>query len=151
MPYVRRGAAFRRGMGQVEACNALTNAMCSTGAFQTLFGIPCNTCPSTQPLGAPTVVNTPPPSPPTGYDPSTGTVDPSNTTGETGVEGTFQYALPNVPGYNNDASGTGGTPAPCDWTQASWLDVTTWCSANWVIAAILGLGGMMFVAQAVKK
>lgn len=34
----------------------------------------------------------------------------------------------------------GGDGSTCDWTQASWLDVTTWCSANWAIAALGGLG-----------
>ena len=140
MPYVHKGAGFRRGMGAAP-CNWFQNLMCGSSAVESVTGVPCSQCnalvPPTLPsnAGVPTV--------PVGYDPTTGTVSLANVSGETG---TYPYQ----PIYPANVSANAPAGA-CDWTQASWLDITTWCSANWVIAAILGLGGALFVAQAVKK
>ena len=44
MPYVKRGAAFRRGMGQVQTCNWFQNLMCGSSAVEQVMGVPCSQC-----------------------------------------------------------------------------------------------------------
>lgn len=42
---------------------------------------------------------------------------------------------------NTCGGGTG------DWTQATWNDTTTWCTTNWLIAAGLGIGVVLFLTK----
>jgi hypothetical protein len=147
-PSVRSFPKRSRGMGQ-EACNWLTNVFCSGGALETAFGVPCSTCPVNQPLQPPTITNQPGPTLPVGYNPDTGTISSSsgNTTGQTGSV-LPTYSLPDVPGYDNSGGG-GGTPS-CDWTQASWTDITTWCGTNWLLAGLVLVGGAIMIRQAFR-
>lgn len=156
MPYEMRSTGVRPlpskiyGMGQQESCNWLTNAFCSSGALTMAFGVPCSSCPVNQPLQPPTITNTPGPTLPTGYNPETGTIASSNTTGDTGAV-LPTYSLPDVPGYDDssDEGGSGGNSS-CDWTQASWLDITTWCGTNWLLAGIVVIGGAVLLRQALR-
>ena len=134
MPYVRRGAAFRRGMGQAQTCNWFQNLMCGSSAVDEVMGVPCSQCNA---LVAPTLAsNAGGATVPVGYDPTTGLVSPENTTGDTG---TYPYQ----PSYPSNVSAAGASV--CDWAEASWLDVTTWCGANWLIAGGVGLGLILFL------
>jgi len=127
MPYLRKGTGFRRGMG--ATCNWFQNLMCGSSAVDQVLGVPCSQCNALVPPSLPQ--NAGGPTVPVGYDPNTGTVSPENTTGETG---TYAYQ----PTYPSNVSAAG---APvCDWATASWLDVSTWCGANWMIAGVVGLG-----------
>jgi hypothetical protein len=160
MPYMRHNTPSvrplprrSRGMGQ-SACNWLTNVFCSGGALETAFGVPCSTCPVNQPLQPPTITNQPGPTLPVGYNPDTGTISSGsgNTTGQTGAV-LPTYTLPNVPGYdnsNNGGGGGGGATPSCDWTQASWTDITTWCGTNWLLAGIAVIGGAIMLRQALR-
>lgn len=142
MPYVRRGSAYRRGMGDGTTCavGSAADKMCSTGWFTTVFQTPCNICPSTQPIPSPSLQpGSSSPGLPTGYDTSTGTLDlGANTSGAT---------EPNAytPSYPSNPGSAGQSTGACDWTQAAWLDPTTWCGANWAMAGIVAFGVLMFL------
>lgn len=140
MPYVRRGSQFRRrGLGAVScAAGSATDKMCSTGWFQTVFQTPCNVCPSLQPIPGPSLQpGSVSPGLPTGYDTGTGQIDlGTNTMGST-------EANPYVPIYPSNP-GSGGAASGCDWTQAAWLDPSTWCGANWAMAGIVAFGVFAF-------
>ena len=142
MPYVRRNSVYRRGMGQLAtpcAAGSATDKMCSTGWFQTVFQTPCGICPSTQAIPSPSLQpGSVSPGLPTGYDPTTGLLDLGTNTAGTTEPNAYTPTYPSNPG-------SGGVAAGCDWTQASWLDVTTWCGANWAMAGIVALGAFLFI------
>lgn len=135
MPYVRRGAAFRRGMGQAASpCGYWTNFFCSAPGVSMVGGVPCTACAIPGPTLESGSVS---PGLPSGYDASTGTV----TANDTALTDVNPYAptYPNVPGTSGAAAST------CDWTQASWLDFTTWCGMNWAIAASVAVATIVLV------
>jgi hypothetical protein len=144
MPYVKRGAGFRRGMGYTPnttcAAGSMTDRLCSTGAFDVAFQTPCNICPSTQPIPAPSLQpGSVSPSLPTGYDTSTGVIDLSSNPSGSTEPNAYAPSYPSNPGSAGQATGA------CDWTQAAWLDPSTWCGANWAMAGIVGLGLLLFL------
>lgn len=156
MPYVRRGSAYRRGVGDTGSDtllaleNAPVNAVlpfasacnwwdvaCWTGLDTVLSGqVPQNPNASGPQATLPNVpapvlaVGSTSPGTPVGYvnTAPTGAI-PGNTTGATE---TSPYAV----SYPT-------AQTPCDWTQASWIDPTTWCTVNWAMAGVLAFGVFM--------
>lgn len=118
---------FTRGMGDVSPCGGFTSWLCSTGKVSMVGGVPCTDCAATAPTLASGSVS---PGLPSGYDPSTGEIS-DNPSGATEVN---QYSpiYPDLAPVNSNGA--------CDWTKASWIDITTWCGANWMMAGIVGLG-----------
>lgn len=141
MPYVTKGARFRRGMGALNttcAAGSLTDRLCSTGWASTVLQTPCNICPSLQPIPAPTLQSgSASPGLPTGYDSSTGVIDLGTNSAGSTEPNAYAPVYPSNPG-------SGGAASSCDWTQAAWLDPSTWCGANWMMAGIAGLGLLLF-------
>ena len=152
MPYLRRGSGFRRrGMGYDPlsptqnpffANCAWWDAACWSGLDSLLSG---GQLPQAPAIGgavpAPTLTpGSVSPGLPTQYDPTTGLC--TNCTGQT---------TPNAyaPIYQ-DLSVTPAPGSPCDWTQASWLDVTTWCGANFLLAGMVVVGGAVLLKGAFK-
>jgi hypothetical protein len=102
-------------------------------------------------IPAPTVPQQAPTTPP-GYNPQTGTITtpPGTPPGQLAIPPMNQPYVPSYPNNPGGGGGGGGTSS-CDWTQATWTDITTWCSANWLIAGMVALGGLLFVKMAVKR
>ena len=124
-------------------CGPLTADLCALGLFTSVYDwtqgceTPCSQCAVQAPGGVPgTEITGTVATVPVGYSAATGTVDPSNTTGQT-QNVPYGLVYPNVPGTNPATN--------CDWTQASWLDPTTWCMANWALAAAAVVGLTLFL------
>ena len=133
---VRRGSTYR-GMGQTP-CSWFQSWLCGSSSVEAVMGRPCSEC---NQITAPSLAaNAGGPALPVGYDPNTGEIDPSNTTGQTGI---YPYA----PTYPANVAPNSGAGVACDWTQASWLDFTTWCSANWMMAGVVGLGVVLLLRR----
>lgn len=122
---------LRNGMGDLgTACGTITNALCNTGAVQSVMGVPCSACAEPAPITVPSV-----PTLPIGYDPATGTLD-ATANGQTGVT-PFSVTYPSNPGGGSSA-GDQFDAAGCDMTAQSWLDTSTWCQTRWIELALGG-------------
>jgi hypothetical protein len=155
MPIVRKRSGF--GMGQAQAG--------SSGALGTDIAAAWNQCPwydvvcalqtlgtgtsdyesSLYPVTAPVLgPGSVSPGLPSGYSSATATGDiPSNAQGQT-IPNAYTVTYPNLGPSSQPA-----TPSPsCDWTQANWGDVTTWCAGNWLI---VGIGAAALIAFAAAK
>ena len=164
MPYVRRGAAFRRGMGQddsyssgplapvtnmifpfASACN-WWDVACWTGIDTLISGqVPQNPDASGPNSNLPAI---PPPVVPQ-QTPAVPPVDPN--TGEAIAPPGYVPPMqqPYAPQYpDNPGGNVGSSPGtPCDWTQVSWLTPSAWCPTNWLIAAAAGIGLVFLFAR----
>lgn len=152
MPFVRRGSGYRRGMGYNPlsptqnpffANCAWWDAACWTGLDSLLSGGQLPQAPAVggsvpPPTLAPGSVS---PGLPAQYDPTTGLC--TNCTGQT-------QDNPYVAIYPDLAPAPAAPGTACDWTQASWFDVTTWCGTNFLFAGIAIVGGALLLKGAFK-
>lgn len=136
MPYLRRSTGIRalprrRGLGQIDQLTCAAVGGVWAGGECTPQGQP--SAPTLAPGSAS-------PGLPAGYSSASSTgVIPSNLSAQTTANPyTVQYPELGMP-----SSG-------CDWTQASWLDITTWCGTNWLLAGIVVVGGAVLLRQAFR-
>jgi hypothetical protein len=136
MPYMRKQSVLRpfrsRGMGQPATC--------------AWYDINCWIA------GGPQPASTPPPAAAAPAAPTAAQLAAAGTSGggytpEMSEAATGQQTLTNWQQFFGSLAGPSGAqytgPSTCDWTEAAWLDPSTWCGANWVMAGLVGLGVVM--------
>ena len=143
MPFVRRGSGYRRGMGlyPTSPCFDPTrpgwlpywiDTPSESGCkFQFYPSVTTLATPPTPPaLAAPAAPQTlEQMTVPGAYSPTQSAIDTSAAS---------QAAAQNF-------LNTVVTAPACDWTQANWLDFSTWCGMNWLFAGGTALAALLFL------
>lgn len=156
MPIVRKGSRYR-GMGQsVLSYNPLSptqnpfiancawwDVACWSGLDSLLSG---GALPQA-PAGSIPPPSQAAPAAPQTYDQMTGQWTPEQSATQTTVN-SQQDALDFFNSLSTAGGGSSGVP--CDWTQAGFLNLASWCPVNWLMAGGVVLGLAWFLHKAVK-
>ena len=152
MPYMRRGAAFRRGLGIYPSSpcfdptrpswlpywlDTLSESGCK---YQLYPGVTTLATPPTPPA-------LPAPAAPQTQEqmtiPGAWTPDMSQIATQQAAQEQAANFLQNVvTAPTNTCGGNTG-----DWTQATWSDTTTWCMGNWLVAGGAVVGVLLLLAR----